>query len=67
MPTGRCARAILPLLIVGGTTAIISGGVAILYSVQRSLVYTPNYPEGSRKHVKSQFLNFLLNFLLSIY
>lgn len=62
MPTGRYSKTILPLLIIGGTTAIISGGIAILYSVQRNLIYTPNYPEGSRKHVKANFLNFLLNF-----
>ncbi|RGB31199.1 BEM46 family protein [Rhizophagus diaphanus] len=51
MPTGKYSKTILPLLIIGGTTAIISGGIAILYSVQRNLIYTPNYPEGSRKHV----------------
>src|SRR5947199_374507 len=51
MPMGRYAKSVIPLLIVGGTTIVISGGITILYSVQRDSIYTSSYPEGSRKHV----------------
>ncbi|CAG8761488.1 22455_t:CDS:2 [Gigaspora margarita] len=40
----------IPYLILGSTTVIISG-IALLYTFQCSLIYTANYPKGSRKHV----------------
>src|ERR1043166_9449626 len=51
MPMGKYAKSTIPLLLIGGKTVVISGGIAMLYSVQRNLIYTSNYPEGSRKHV----------------
>jgi hypothetical protein len=51
MPMGKYAKSAISLLIVGGTAMVISGGITILYSVQRNSIYTSSYPEGSRKHV----------------
>ena len=59
----KYSKTAISLLIIGGTTIVVSSGIGILYSVQRNLIYTSNYPEGSRKHVKiNQSLYILLNF-----
>ncbi|CAG8736206.1 24797_t:CDS:1, partial [Dentiscutata erythropus] len=48
-PVSQIAKSALPYLILGSTTVIVSG-IALLYTFQCNLIYTANYPKGSRKH-----------------